>query len=244
MLKKIQRFWFRYVSARMETLTATVGVAGLASCLIALWVAAKLCREVWEREAFGFDESFLLWLHQFASPALDSVMLALTQLGNPAVVTPLACIILGLLVWQRHWQEATFFAIACLGATILNTGLKLVFNRIRPDLWQHLIVETSFSFPSGHALGSVVLYGAIAYLLSQTYPQWSKAIYALAGMLTGAISLSRLYLGVHWLTDVIAGISIGFLWLTICITMLKLQRLKHTPSPLRNEDRSGLRLLL
>ncbi len=227
MLKKATRFWLQYVSPRVETLIATLGIVGLAACLLLLWIVAKLCREVWEREAFSFDTSFLLWLHQFSTPALDQIMLSLTQLGNPVVVLPIAAITLSVLIWKRQIPEAKMFAIACLGGAILNTGLKLVFGKPRPDLWKRLIVETSYSFPSGHALGSVVLYGAIAYLLSQSYPQFARLIYAIATGLIVAICLSRLYLGVHWLTDIMAGISMGSLWLMLCITMLKLQKLRQ-----------------
>ena len=75
-------------------------------------------------------------------------------------------------------------------------------------------------------MGSLVLYGFLTYLLATYYPKLSKVIYSLAVILIAAIGLSRLYLGVHWPTDVIAGYGVGFLWLTTCITMLKLQKLK------------------
>jgi len=227
MLKRTTRFWLQNVSPHIDTLIATLGIFGLSLCLLLLWVVAKLCREVWERDAFKFDTSFLLWLHQFANPVLDQLMLGLTQLGNPIVVMPIASITLAALIWKRQFSEAQMFAIACLGATILNTGLKLVFGKPRPALWEQLIVETSYSFPSGHALGSVVLYGAIAYLLSQSYPHLARLIYALAISLILAICLSRLYLGVHWPTDILAGVSMGSLWLILCITLLKLQKLKQ-----------------
>jgi membrane-associated phospholipid phosphatase len=152
-------------------------------------------------------------------------MVTITQLGNPIVVIPVAIITLGILGWSRQKSAALMFAIACLGGAILNTGLKLIFTKPRPELWSRLIVETSYSYPSGHALGSMVLYGMIAYLLSQQYPKFSSIIYVAAAGLILMISFSRLYLGVHWPTDIIAGLGIGFLWLMVCITMLKLQNL-------------------
>jgi undecaprenyl-diphosphatase len=115
--------------------------------------------------------------------------------------------------------------IDCLGGVILSYGLKLVFSKPRPNLWQSGIEETSFSYPSGHALGSTILYGFLAYVLATRYPQLAFLIYAGAVLLISAIGLSRLYLGVHWPTDIIAGYSIGFLWVMFCITMLKLQKL-------------------
>jgi membrane-associated phospholipid phosphatase len=224
-LRILVAFWSSHISPHLETLIGAVGLGGLVICLLLIWALAKLSREIWERESFAFDTSFLLWLHQFANPTLDNVMVTITQLGNPIVVIPVAIITLGILGWSRQKSAALMFAIACLGGAILNTGLKLIFTKPRPELWSRLIVETSYSYPSGHALGSMVLYGMIAYLLSQQYPKFSSIIYVAAAGLILMISFSRLYLGVHWPTDIIAGLGIGFLWLMVCITMLKLQNL-------------------
>ncbi len=225
MIRSFAIFWLRHIHSRLVSLIATVGIFGLASCLIVLFVVAKIADEVLEKESFAFDRSLLLWIHSFANPDLDRVMLTITRLGNPHIVTTVVLVCLGILWWRRYRQEAKIFAIACLGAFTLNTGLKLFFTKPRPLLWDRLISETSFSFPSGHALGSLVLYGLIAYLLATRYPQLSIFIYTLAVILIMAIGISRLYLGVHWPTDIIAGYGIGFLWLTICITMLKLQKM-------------------
>jgi undecaprenyl-diphosphatase len=227
MLRKVSAFWLRNVNSHLAPLIATIGTVGLTTCLLVLLVLSKLFDEVLERESFAFDTSFLLWLHQFANPSLDVVMLTITRLGDPEIVVTIAAVSLGILWWQHYRQEAKIFALACLGAAILNTGLKLFFSKPRPQLWPRLISETSFSFPSGHALGSLVLYGLIAYLLATHYPKFSKVIYTFAVGVIAAISLSRLYLGVHWPTDVIAGGCIGFLWLMLCITMLKLQKFRQ-----------------
>lgn len=227
MIRKISSYWLNYIHPRLATLIATVGIFGLGICLLILFIVAKLAEEVLEREAFTFDTSFLLWLHQFANPSLDNLMLFITNLGNPSTVIIIAGISLGILWWRRFRVEKYIFLLSCLGAIILNTGLKLFFTKSRPELWNRLITEKSFSFPSGHALGSMVLYGFIAYLLATHYPKFAKIFYILAVILIAAIGISRLYLGVHWPTDIIAGYGVGFLWLMICITMLKLQRIRQ-----------------
>ncbi len=112
----------------------------------------------------------------------------------------------------------------------MNMGLKPLFARSRPDLWPTLITETSYSFPSGHALGSTVLYGMIAYLLGRHFPQYQRWFYGAAIVLVTLISFSRLYLGVHWPSDVIAGIGIGFLWLMVGVLMSRLQDLREVRS--------------
>lgn len=227
MLRKIATFWLHHVYPRLAPLIATFGTVGLASCLLVLFILSQLAEEVLEREAFAFDKSFLLWLHQFANPTLDNLMLFITNLGNPNTVLIIFGVTLGILWYRRYRQEAKIFIIACLGAFILNTGLKLFFTKTRPQLWTLLISETSYSFPSGHALGSLVLYGFIAYILATHYSKYAKLIYSLTVILIAAIGISRLYLGVHWPTDIIAGYGTGFLWLMICIAMLKLQKLRQ-----------------
>jgi membrane-associated phospholipid phosphatase len=227
MVRKIAIFWMRHIHNRLITLIATIGIGGLAVCLLILFIVANLAEEVLEKEAFAFDSSFLLWFHQFANPGLDQIMLFITQLGNPIIVTIIAATTTILLWVSRYRLEAMAFILNCLGGFILSTSMKWFFSKPRPQLWKQLIVEKSFSFPSGHALGAMVLYGFIAYVFAAYFPQFSLIIYTLAVVLIIAIGISRLYLGVHWPTDIIAGYGVGFLWLTMCITMLKLQRMRQ-----------------
>ncbi len=222
-LKQLAKVWMQHIHPRLMSFVATFGLLWLGTCLLVLLGLAHLADEVLEQEAFFFDESILLWIHQFASPTLDRVMLTVTRLGNPKVVIPLACIGFSWLWWQRQWSIATVFAINCVGGAVLSATLKLFFGKPRPALWPQIITETTYSFPSGHALGSMVIYGFLAYLLAQQFPQRSRLIYGLAVLLIGSIGLSRLYLGVHWPTDVLAGYGIGFLWISGCIALLRLK---------------------
>jgi undecaprenyl-diphosphatase len=183
-----------------------------------------MSEEVLEQEAFSFDHAILLWIHQFANPGLDAVMLNITRLGNPPIVVFIGAIILAVLWGRRNYQEAKIFLLNGLGGTILSYGLKLVFSKPRPQLWNSPISETSYSYPSGHALGAIVLYGFLGYLLATTYPKYARVFYGIATILIVFIGLSRLYLGVHWPTDIIAGYGVGFLWTNVCITLLKLQK--------------------
>jgi membrane-associated phospholipid phosphatase len=222
-VKNLISIGLRRVSFKLAPLIAAIGTVGLAACLIILLGLSWLFQEVWEKEAFGFDTTILLWLHQWANSGLDTVMLKITTLADPEFVVVVVAFSLGWLWWRQRRLEAKVFAIACLGALILNQGLKLCFTKLRPQLWTHLISETTFSFPSGHALGSLVLYGFLAYILATQFPRSAHWIYSAATGLITAIGASRLYLGVHWPTDVVAGYAVGFLWLMVCITMLKLQ---------------------
>jgi membrane-associated phospholipid phosphatase len=185
--------------------------------LLILSIVAWLCTEVWEKEAFSFDRSFLLWFHQFANPQLDRVMLFLTGLGDPPAVVTIFVAVLAWLLMKRRYPDSIRLAIVCAGGVVINQTMKLFFAKPRPELWPRLITETSFSFPSGHAVGSMVVYGFLGYLLAQEFHQYRRYIYAIATILILAIGSSRLYLGVHYPTDIIAGYGIGFLWLVTCL---------------------------
>lgn len=197
MLHKSYEFWLQHINPHITTLIVTIGVVGLTSCLSISFILAWLFQEVLEKEAFGFDSALLYWIHGYANPSLDGVMLTVTQLADASVVVFIVAVTLGILWWYNHRSEAKIFAIACLGAFILNTGMKLVFAKPRPQIIPSLIPETSFSFPSGHALGGFVMYGFLAYLLSAHFPKFSKLIYTLAVFAIAAIGLSRMYIGVH-----------------------------------------------
>jgi undecaprenyl-diphosphatase len=200
-----------------------LSLISLALCFTLLLLIGWLCEEVLEKEFFGFDRRILLSIHQWATPPLDSLMLALTWLGNPEWVVAVVIATLAGFGLTGRYAEMRMFTIALTGAFVLNTGMKLIFAKPRPELWPRLIPETSFSFPSGHALGSMVLYGALAFLLSKLFPQKSRIFYSVASVVIGAIGLSRLYLGVHWPTDIFAGYSVGFLWVMINIAFFNWQ---------------------
>lgn len=230
-LKQLAQVWMKQVYPALMSFVAAAGLIWLVTCMLVLLGLAHLADEVLEQEAFFFDESILLWIHQFATPTLDRVMLVITQLGNPIVVVPLSFFGFGVLWWQHRRRIALFFAINCIGGAVLSTGLKVTFSKPRPQLWPQLITETTYSFPSGHALGAMVLYGFSAYLLARFYPKQSRLIYTIATLLIGAIGLSRLYLGVHWPTDVLAGYGVGWLWLSICIAFVRLKGSTAEPTP-------------
>ncbi|HSM83921.1 MAG TPA: phosphatase PAP2 family protein [Nodosilinea sp.] len=222
-LKRLAKAWMQHGHPRLISFVATVGLLWLGVCLLILLGLANLAEEVLEQEAFAVDEAILLWINQFSSPALDRVMLTATRLGDPSTVIPVACMAFGWLWWRRQRLMAKIFAITCMGGVVLSTGLKLLFGKPRPELWSQLITESTYSFPSGHALGSMVLYGFLAYLLAQHFTRQRWLVYGLATVLIGAIGLSRLYLGVHWPTDVLAGYGIGYLWISGCIALMKLK---------------------
>lgn len=220
-LETIVRLWVQRISANLTTLRLTIGLVGWLVGAIVLWILHVLITQTFEQPMATFDRSLLLALHQIATPGLDRWMLGLTRLGNVIGVVPVGGVTLGLLLRQRADRETRLFAIGGIGAYLLSEGLKRWFARPRPTLWPTLIHEPTFSFPSSHALGLTVLYGLIAHFLGQRYPWYRPWIQGGTILLVGTVGLSRLYLGVHWPTDVLAGWSVGTLWLITCLILLR-----------------------
>ena len=208
---------FRHIDRPFTTATSILAV-----CFLLLLSLGWLCEEVLEKETFRWDTATLLGLHQWANPTLDTVMLSITRLGDPDFVVVIVAMSLGWLLWQQQRLKAGTLLLMCSGTLLLNQGMKLAFARPRPILWQRLIEETSYGFPSGHALGSLVLYGFIGYVLADRYPQHTRSIYSISVGLIALIGFSRLYLGVHYPTDIFAGYAVGLLWLITCVFMLKI----------------------
>jgi membrane-associated phospholipid phosphatase len=173
---------------------------------------------------FGLDAKILLSIQKIHTPLLDLIMLGITTLGEPIVLLTM-CLGLGTgLVYYQRRSEVNTLAIAALGAIGLNYVLKEIFGRARPALWNWIVDVGHHSFPSGHAMLSMVIYGFIGYILAQEFPQWRNQIYTLTTVLILAIGFSRLYLGVHWPTDVVAGYATGLVWLVVCMNLERWQR--------------------
>ena len=174
--------------------------------------------------AYNLDEPILLLIQRLHTPLRDRIMVGITFMGDPLVMLISS---LGLaispLFYNRRWQ-ATILGIAGVGATLLNCLMKLFFGRARPALWKHIIKVGQHSFPSGHAMVSIVIYGFTSYILAKQFPEQRFWIYGLTIILIAAIGFSRLYLGVHWLTDVTAGYATGLVWLIACILSLEATR--------------------
>ncbi|MFS0517827.1 phosphatase PAP2 family protein [Nostoc sp. UIC 10607] len=177
--------------------------------------------------AYNFDEAILLLIQKLHTPLLDRIMLSITFLGDPLVML-LSSLGLAIspLYYNRH-RDATILGMAGVGAILLNCLMKILFGRTRPALWKHIINVGQHSFPSGHAMVSIVIYGFTGYILAKQFPQWRFWIYGLTFALIAAIGFSRLYLGVHWLTDVTAGYAAGLVWLIACILNLESQQKYH-----------------
>lgn len=193
---------------------------------IALPVLAfiEIADEVGEGEARWFDESLLLALRT-ADPAdpigphwLETSVMDISALGGFAVLALVTLLAVGYLLAIQRWGGALMLLVATLGGTAISEGLKVGFNRPRPDLVAHIVETTSMSFPSGHAMLSAVTYLTLGALIARTQSRRSLRGYVLSAavLLTLLIGMSRVYLGVHWPTDVLAGWCLGAAWAMLC----------------------------
>lgn len=206
------------------SLLTTIRLVGLATAAFALWGFAQIAEEVLEKETQAFDTEILLSLRSLHTPVLNQIMVGFTYLGQPSLLLAI-CLGLGvILLLRNHRSEALTIAIGALGAVGLNTLLKQLFARTRPQLWERIVDVRFYSFPSGHAMMSMVIYGLLGYFLASYFPRWRWLIATLTVLLVTAIGFSRLYLGVHWPTDVIAGYTAGLVWLITCIITLEISK--------------------
>jgi undecaprenyl-diphosphatase len=224
----IAHAWREVIGPKLAPLVSAIGVIGLAIAAISLWGFAQIADEVLEKETQGFDTAILLFLRKLHTPLLDQVMIGITVLGEPTILVGITLVLSLVVLIRRQFAVGIVFAIAALGAAGLNVLLKDVFARARPALWERSVDVRFYSFPSGHAMVSLVIYGLIGYLLANHYKHRSRLILSLAALLVVLIGFSRLYLGVHWPTDVIAGYAAGLVWLIACILSLDILQRRPT----------------
>jgi len=176
-----------------------------------LLVLGGLAQAAWSHPALGFDVVPLRWLHANATPTLDQIMLTLTTLSDPPEMAGLLALTLLALCLTRRFREAAALLIIAGGAEVIDLLLKEVFHRSRPALWTTLIPETDYSFPSGHAMFTAVLLGAALLWCWNT--RWRIPVLLLGGAFTVLVGLSRVYLGVHFPSDILAAWCLAALWI-------------------------------
>ena len=192
-------------------------LVGLAAAVAALIFFSWLTDQVFEGDAVQFDEATRAAVHQLASPAMTVVMRFFSFIGSTLMLTILTAIVI---VWfaSRRWgREAKLFAITMIGGSLLNMTLKMTFKRSRPvpffDPWP----PETYSFPSGHSLMSACFFGALAAILNARIrkKRVRAIVWVLATVMFLLVGFSRIYLGVHHTTDVIAGFAAALIWIVV-----------------------------
>ena len=217
-------------------------LTGLVILFASLWAFGALIEDVATRDPIvHVDTRLANWLHAHSTPWLTDVFKVVTTLGNGLFLLAV-CLVGSLwLAWRRRHADVVLLVAAFCGGEVLTFALKQGFHRERPFFPDPLATERTFSFPSGHATVSMAVYGAVAFIAARELSSWRASLACLvgAGALVAAIGFSRLYLGVHYLSDVLAGLAGGLAWLLVCIFAIAL----HEARPLRKRSRQSAQTL-
>lgn len=221
------RQWLYQSQQRLQAFVAAAGlglVVGLLASVLCLWVFAELADEVGENDFLvAVDLGLANYLHERAQPETISVFLVITQFGSQ-VVWGLTIGVGLYYIWRKQWLSLLIWLIALLGGQVLNALLKQWFARPRPVFENPIAVEQFFSFPSGHAMMSMIAYSMLAYFVLLKLQNWVTKVFVLtvAVGIVLLVGFSRIYLGVHYLSDVLAGFAAGGMWLFTCISIREL----------------------
>ena len=199
---------------------------GFGAIVLGAWVFAEIAEALHAAATLGAADQALADAIRISVPtAALQVFAVLTRLANTETLTVLCIVVaIALVVVGRRWLALGWVA-AVVGNALLNTTLKQIFARVRPLHDDGIVAAHGFSFPSGHSSGSVVVYGMLAYVAMRFVPRrWHLALTLAAVTLAFAIGASRVFLRVHFASDVIAGFASGSAWLSVCIASIEFTR--------------------
>ncbi|MEJ2357057.1 MAG: phosphatase PAP2 family protein [Deinococcales bacterium] len=207
---------------------ATLSLWLLLAALLAAF--GLMAHDVYDHQGFTFDGPLLTWFHHHVSPARTAVARTLSRIGEPKSLGSVTALLIIALVVVRRWRDAVVFALEVGGAAALDLVSKGIFARPRPTLYAHLVHETNFSFPSGHAMGGMAFFLALHLLLWRSLPRRWCWVGVLGLLLAVAIGVSRPYLQVHYPSDILAGWAFGTGWV-LGVHLLTSRRRKR-PAPM------------
>jgi membrane-associated phospholipid phosphatase len=193
------------------------------------------------------DSSVHAWAHETRSSGATTFFTMMTVIGTPVGLTIVMLLVSVYLLVKKHWRWVAYLFVTGGVGGLLNLWLKSMFARARPELAEALRSAHGYSFPSGHAMGSTIVFGALSYLAFRIFHTWNRRAAALAftTSMVVAIAASRIYLGVHWISDIGAGISAGVVWLTATTVAyetfrrIRLVRALRAKAQLASSDRTS-----
>jgi len=209
---------------------------GLAISAIFVWIFSGITEDILTRDPLVVVDQWVLnHILYFRTPAVTGILIIFARLGSWQIIAIGSLVIITCLLFKKRIDELLSFIVAILGGNLLFLIFKMAIDRVRPIPETTLIKAVGWSFPSGHAVMSVIFYGMISYFLIRETRSWKlHVLTAMASLfVVFLIGVSRIYLQVHYLSDVIAGYAGGLFWLTMCITGLEVYRKKQNHEPYR-----------
>ena len=193
---------------------------GAAILVVAAWLFGAIAEDVVTGARITqIDVALAGWLHRHATPAVTRWMMLVTDLHSTIAVACYAGLAGAVLAWRRCWRWLTTTALVVGGGLALNVAMKLAFRRGRPSFDDPLLTLPTYSFPSGHVLASTLLYGlVVAWVFARTQSVAARLVAVVAALAAVAlVAFTRMYLGVHYLSDVAAAFFEGIAWLALCL---------------------------
>jgi undecaprenyl-diphosphatase len=233
----------RWIAGHVRSAYTTFGLLVLGGLTVAVMLTfgfAKIAAKVVSGSTVGFDDAVMRFMGGHQIPWVSNMMVEATMLGTGIVVAMIVAVS-ALFLWLYDYrQSATLLLVTTLGGLLLNAVLKLGFDRPRPQFFDWGTHAMSSSFPSGHAMSSAIVYPTVAYLASRLQKGHASRLLTMlaAGFLVVLISFSRVYLGVHYPTDVAAGVVVGLAWSAFCMTTLEVAQLyarRNAPAMVEGE---------
>ena len=232
----------------VQSFYTAIGIFVTAGALLAIggtWAFAELAVHVRSGATQLFDDAVMQWMGAHQVPWLKTVMVQLTALGT-GVVVMMVVFVAALFLWlTKHKHSAALLLVTTSVGIVINGMLKNVFHRTRPQIFPWGTDAFTTSFPSGHAMSAAIVYGTVAYLAARLQrTRLARAItIGVALVLVVLISLSRIYLGVHYPSDTLAGVTIGFAWAAFCMATLEAVQMvaaRRAPQAFENEQQPEL----
>ncbi len=198
----------------------TVGTLVLIS---ATWLFGGIAEDVVTGDPLTvIDKQVATWFYNRTTPVITTAMQAITSLGSMPVISGITLLTSVLLLWRRHWDRLLALLLTVPCGILLNLLLKSAFARQRPVFENPIVTLTSYGFPSGHTMAATMLYGALAVFAVLALQAWRWRVLAVlvAWLVILLVGFSRIYLGAHYLSDVLAAIAVGVAWLALCLTAI------------------------
>ena len=213
----VQKIEVQAILSKRKTLAGAILSMGMLVAVLAVVFFAWKAEEVFEGDSIKTDEAVRAFIHTYATVGLTQAMQFFAFLGSTLFLSLSSLLIILVLITRQKVRSALILVIVMTGAVILNNVLKISFSRARPLPYFDTPLPASFSFPSGHALLSVCFYGSLAWLFSRMLIGTSTKVWVwtAAALMALLIGLSRIYLGVHYPTDVLAGFTAAIVWLAV-----------------------------
>ena len=203
---------------RFLGLHLTLGVLGLSA---ATWLFAALAEDVTHGDPITtIDVRFSNWLHTHGTSGLTTFMLLITNLHSTLGISLITALV-SVYLWRRRLRNWVFtLLLTVYSGVVLNVLLKSIFQRARPHFADPILTLNSLSFPSGHTMAATVFYGTVCAIVIAHVRSWSARVFSIvvALLLVALVGFSRIYLGVHYLSDVLGAMAEGAAWLALCLT--------------------------